>query len=666
MPIRLSGINSGLDTDALVKELVSAYSLKKEKYQKEQTKIEWKQESWKSLNTKIYGLYTSVSNLQYDSAYNLKKSTVSDTTKAKVSAASGAVTGTQTLNVHQMAQAAYVTGAKIEVTDSEGKALEIKGTTKLSELGFTGDATQLKLTSGGKDTMIDINKDTTISDFVKKLNEAGVSANFDERNGRIFVSAKESGADGEFSITAESATGTLALASLGLYVPKATPADGATTPVNSYAVEEEIYNAAVVAGKDATTYIGDLLKEYKTSLDNVEKLQKEIAELKAQQGSDSDAIANKEQELVDAKSLVETKLSAIASSDTIPDAIKNLVNENQTVADLDAKITALANEVTAAGALGNAIGEGTATKIEAQNAVIRLNGVEYESSSNSFTINGLTVEVTGVTDVIGTREKEDGTIEEYIQVENPITISTTTDTQGIYDKVKDFLTEYNNVINEIAKLYNAESAKDYEPLTDEEKDAMSEEQIEKWENKIKDALLRRDSSLGSIMNTMVNTMAQGVELKTEVDGKVVSSKTMNLSDFGIHTLGFLNAAKNEHYAYHIDGDEDDENTSGKTDKLMTAIQDDPDTVCAFMKQLATNLYKAVDQKMKSTELSSAYKVYNDKELDSQLTKYKKLISDWEKKVSKEEEYYYDKFSQMEVALSKLQNQSNSLAGLLGQ
>ena len=60
MPIRLSGINSGLDTDALVKELVSAYSLKTEKYQKEQTKIEWKQDAWKSLNTKIYGLYTNI------------------------------------------------------------------------------------------------------------------------------------------------------------------------------------------------------------------------------------------------------------------------------------------------------------------------------------------------------------------------------------------------------------------------------------------------------------------------------------------------------------------------------------------------------------------------------------------------------------------------------
>ena len=57
MPIRLSGINSGLDTDAIVQELVKAYGLKTEKYEKAKTKLEWKQEAWQSLNTKVYGLY---------------------------------------------------------------------------------------------------------------------------------------------------------------------------------------------------------------------------------------------------------------------------------------------------------------------------------------------------------------------------------------------------------------------------------------------------------------------------------------------------------------------------------------------------------------------------------------------------------------------------------
>ena len=68
MGMRVSGINSGLDTEALVKELVSAYSKKTEKYEKQQTKLSWKQDSWKAMNTKVYGLYTNISNLRFSGA----------------------------------------------------------------------------------------------------------------------------------------------------------------------------------------------------------------------------------------------------------------------------------------------------------------------------------------------------------------------------------------------------------------------------------------------------------------------------------------------------------------------------------------------------------------------------------------------------------------------
>ena len=62
MPIRMTGMVSGLDTDSIVKELVSAYSTKKEKYEKEQTKLGWKQEIWKSLNKEVNSFYKSVGN----------------------------------------------------------------------------------------------------------------------------------------------------------------------------------------------------------------------------------------------------------------------------------------------------------------------------------------------------------------------------------------------------------------------------------------------------------------------------------------------------------------------------------------------------------------------------------------------------------------------------
>ena len=127
----------------------------------------------------------------------------------------------------------------------------------------------------------------------------------------------------------------------------------------------------------------------------------------------------------------------------------------------------------------------------------------------------------------------------------------------------------------------------------------------------------------------------------------------------------MNAAENEQYAYHIDGDEDDENTSGNKDKLMAAISEDPDTVIEFMKNVATNLYKALDDQMQSNSLRSRYSIYNDKEMTSQYTNYTKTISEWEKKVSEKEDYYYKKFTAMETALSKLNSQTNQLSGLFG-
>jgi flagellar capping protein FliD len=276
-----------------------------------------------------------------------------------------------------------------------------------------------------------------------------------------------------------------------------------------------------------------------------------------------------------------------------------------------------------------------ATKIDGEDAEIILNNVKYTSTSSSFSINGLSINALAKTD-------------------SPITITTATDTQAIYDKVKDFLTEYNGIINEMTKLYNADSSYGYDPLTDDEKDAMSDTEIEKWETKIKDSLLRNDSTLNGVMMSMINSMSSAY---------TINGQKYTLSSFGIATLGYLNAAENENYAYHIDGDSDDENTSSNTDKLMKAITEDPDTVIDFMKQLTSGLYTALGNKMKSTTLSSAYTIYNDKEMNSQYSEYSTTISKWEDKLADKEDYYYSKFSAMETALTKLQSSSSALTGM---
>ena len=122
MPIRLSGLSSGLDTESLVSALVSSYTLQKDNLVKAQTKLSWKQESWKTMNKSIYSFYTGkLSSMRFSKNYNLKTATVSNSSYAKVTASSSAVNGTQTLKVNKLAATGYLTGGEISGTDDNGK-----------------------------------------------------------------------------------------------------------------------------------------------------------------------------------------------------------------------------------------------------------------------------------------------------------------------------------------------------------------------------------------------------------------------------------------------------------------------------------------------------------------------------------------------------------------
>ena len=283
-----------------------------------------------------------------------------------------------------------------------------------------------------------------------------------------------------------------------------------------------------------------------------------------------------------------------------------------------------------------------AQKVNGQDARIYLNDVEYTSNSNSFTVNGLSITALART---GTKD-DDG-----------ITITTSNDVQGLYDKVKDFLSQYNEVINDIYAQYNASSSRGYEPLSDEEKEAMSDKQVEKWEEKIKSSLLRRDTTLGGIINTMTSAMSASYE---------INGQKYSLASFGIKTLGYFGSSKNENYAYHIDGDEDDTAVSGNSDKLMAALTSDPDSVIDFMKKLTDGLYQGLDKKMKATTMRSAYTIYNDKEMASEYSDYTSLIKKWDDRLKSMEDSYFKKFAKMESALSTLQQSTSSLAGMLGR
>lgn len=710
MAMRMSGLMSGMDTESIIQELVSVKQTKVDDAKKAQTKLQWKQDAWKELNTKLKNLQAKyIANMRFVSSYSKRTTKVSNSNAVSVITGENAVNGVQSLQINQLAKTGYLTGAQIKAADGSS----LTAASKLSDLGVTGEGT-FNITAGGKSVDITVNGDSTISDVLNKLKEAGVNANFDAKNQRFFVSASASGADNDFSITASDSTGDAALAALGLKVgltgdkgDKATLAkyqeyaafyvsgddvatlaninkDGRITKdidskVSSYL---EQYKSLLSTKSDAQKKIDEINEKYKdSSLDTVENYtkqldakQKEKTELEEKIKNLTDGVekdtAQKEldtlneeikalsEKKTDAQSL-ESAQKSITDADTkIADIQKHITVTEGTDADGNATYTAEAtqnlkdqvnnsylSQAKYASEVITAINNGSytatgATKVSGQDARITLNGAEFTGSTNVFEINGLTF-----TALNETKAGED------------ITVTTEDDVDGIYDMVKSFLKEYNSIINEMDKLYNAESAKGYEPLTDDEKEAMSDSEVEKYETKIKDALLRKDSNLSTVSSALKSIMSGGVD---------VNGKTMYLSDFGIETLGYFEAADNEKNAYHIAGDPDDANTSGKSDVLKSMISNDPDTVISFFSSLSKNLYTKMSDLSKSVDGYRSYgSFYDDKKMTSDYNDYKTKISELEEKLNDYEDKWYSKFSKMETALAKLQSNSSAVTSLLG-
>ena len=717
MAIRLSGMVSGMDTESLVSALVSSYKLKKDNLVKAQTKLSWKQEKWKTMNTSIYGFYSGkLSSARFSTSYNLKTSTVSNDKYAKVSASSSAVSGTQRLKVNHLAATGYLTGGKITADGSK-----ITGSTKLSDIiGNTDGSISVKTSSGVKS--IDITEDMNVSQFTAKLKEAGLNASFDETNGRFFISAKESGKDNDFSLIANNDNGLTALKKLGIYTVNDTDKaeytrlaslvegsgeynaelesmytsinakDTAKTYADKYnAAKEQLdilaANDTVLVDKDATDKSQalkdaiDALRD-KTShmLDDYSEYYKVKKDADGKEVKDSDGklVYEYDKEAIEKAGKTEEFNTLSKNKENNEALIKSYDDNSKIISDTEGYVTvgsdgkAVADEnnakvlqevsdtnttnKTAAKALldskiamaktaMNDVEDKTVTdakkpvRVVGQDSEIMLNGAIFTNNSNNFSINGLTIQALNIT-----------------AADEELTITTDTDVDGIYDMIKGFLKDYNDLVKSVDVAYNAASSKGYEPLTSDEKDAMTDDEVKKWEEKIKDSLLRKDSTLGSVLDTMKNDMA----LSFDVNGKRYS-----LASFGIATLGYFNSPENETGVYHIDGDKDDSKTSANTDKLKAMIASDPDTVISFFSQLSTRLYTDLGNKMAASSTSSAYTIYNDKQMNTQYSEYNTKISEAEDKVTTWEDYYYSKFSAMESALAKMNAQSSSLSGLFG-
>lgn len=755
MAIKITGMYSGLDTESIINELASAQSYKKNKLVKAQTKLSWKQDAWKALNTKIYKFYSNtLSDLRFESSFIKKSTKVSNTNAIRIVSGENAANGVNTVKVDKLAKTAYLTGG--DLTTADGVMFTSKAT--LKQLGFSGEGS-FSVSGSGITIDVDINEDMTLEDVVGKFKAMGLNASYDQDNQRFFISSANSGAINNFTLTANDSKGMEALAKLGLlstFDPDSEEYKGYKTWAD-YATDAAAYQkvldaeiarraAAYKAANDQLTADNEQIRKNNiTNQENLEKLEgydpsetrdslkrslygyevtqnkldadgnpipkldadgnemkdadgntiyetetvtkydtgsiggdlkaakEKLADLQKQleeynkEGSTAteEEIAAVEQEIIAATTDVEAKQKTFDEAETryaFLDGIetnKKLIEENEaTIADnqtyyaedADGNITAtqkLSDDVKAeydekvANAVKVMNGDykdlATATKVDGCDAEITMNGAKFTSMSNTFTINGLTFDALETTT-------------------NEVTITTTEDTDGIYNMIKNFFSEYNKLINEMDSLYNADAAKGYDPLLSEEKKELSDSEVEEWEKKIKDSLLRKDSTLSTVSDAMKTILMQGVE---------VNGKQMYLSDFGINTLGYFTAPENERNAYHIDGDADDSSTSKETDVLKAMVAADPDTVTAFFTKLSNKLYDSLTEKMSATTMSSAFTVYNDKQMKSDYESYTEKISKQEEKLNDLIDSWYKKFSAMETALAKLESKNSAISGMFG-
>ena len=162
MAMRMTGMMSGLDTESIIQELVAAKQKKVDVKKKEQTRLDWKQEAWKELNSKLKKLQTKfLSNMRFKDSYSKKTTKVSNSNAVSVITGENAVNGVQTLEVKKVAKTAYLTGGVIGGGTGGFSALStLKGVTG----GFTGSKT-ITVTKDGTALDIDVTEDTTISDL---------------------------------------------------------------------------------------------------------------------------------------------------------------------------------------------------------------------------------------------------------------------------------------------------------------------------------------------------------------------------------------------------------------------------------------------------------------------------------------------------------------------
>ena len=266
---------------------------------------------------------------------------------------------------------------------------------------------------------------------------------------------------------------------------------------------------------------------------------------------------------------------------------------------------------------------------EGQNAKFVVNGQVVERNTNTFELEGITLELT---------EKSSG----------PITLTTTKDTDKIVEGFKSFVEDYNKLIEQLNDRINESATyKKYAPLTEEQRKSMSDREVELWEEKAKEGLLRNDSNISSFLSDMRTALYQSV------DGAGLA-----LYDMGIETSDswrdngklILDESKlNAAISTNLDG----------VKKLMTDKEHGIGVLLDNAVKAAANVSTGSPGSLVSYAGTKAV-LTTDNSLYQQLKSVSNTLANLNIRYESERTRYWNQFTAMEQAISNLNNQSSWL------
>ena len=609
----MGGLVSGMDIDELVSSLTATSREKILKQEQNIQKFQWKQESYRTISSALKEFQTkyfdllSKTNLRSPAFFKTVASTASSDA-VSVSASASATAGTMVINsITQLATSQKVTTKNPASRDLVGTA----ALTSVSDLrtNLVGKSILMNLDGQARTITLD-------TAFFDGLGGAATTGDF--------VSALQQKIDSAFGVSGDANR----VINVGLSGDKLSfTAAGSTLTLNGVGSDTTALDAlGFTNGQSNKLRLSSTLQDLSLA-----------TPLELASGTHQFKING-----VEFSFSKDETLSAVINRINASDAGVTLSYSSITDKfTMTAKATGSGDRIVVSETNGNflsALGlTGTnSDTTEGKNAILNINGQNVVRTSNTINIDGI--------DLTLNKTTADGA--------PPITVNTISDTTQLMEPVKKFVEDYNTLIESLNKAVKETVYRDFPPLSDTQKEEMSEEQIKKWEEKARSGMLRGDSLVRGLASKLQESMA------------AITVNGVSLSTFGITSAGY-----NENGKLKLDEDKLQKalvaNPQGFQD-LFTAEKGLSNTLNGFINEaIKTNGPKGTRGYL--TEMAGVSATTSDTEnsLADKIKASNEMIRKLQDRLEKEETRLWSRITAMDKALQQLSNQSSYITQFTG-